>query len=427
MKLGRCTPGFGEPSRSAKRDYLLATGAGRECDQDHAIQAQGPGWRRGSVAREEAQIHKIMRYARRSIFLAIMLPIATLATVPSWAGPAEDKALRDAAGCRDGQLDADAVKAALKLGADPNARSSTPVPFTPLLCTSMSTSHRDEAANRKAVEVAKILFAAGAKLGPADRDILYFPVSSGCLEMVRLLVEKGASATAKMEGYTPTELARKEDQPAVYNYLMSRGGIPVDSTEAAQVALIEAAGEGAASADLRHDQEGVVAKMELAVKQGARINIAGPDNETALIAAVRMGVYGRASADSIEWLLDHGADPNQKGDSGFQGIEGLPLHIFVAMNKNTLLGVPSRPDAKPMAEETLARLLKAGAKVSGMDSQNRTPLHLAAKFDNVRAAEVLIKEGAKVMARNVAGRTPLDYAESAPMINLLKANGATER
>jgi hypothetical protein len=45
----------------------------------------------------------------------------------------------------------------------------------------------------------------------------------------------------------------------------------------------------------------------------------------------------------------------------------------------------------------------------------------------VRAAEVLIKEGAKVMARDETGRTPLDYAESAPMIKLLKASGATER
>jgi ankyrin repeat protein len=79
-----------------------------------------------------------------------------------------------------------------------------------------------------------------------------------------------------------------------------------------------------------------------------------------------------------------------------------------------------------MAEETLAHLLKAGAKVSGMDSQGRTPLHIAAKFDNVRAAEILIKEGAKVMPRDRTGKTPLDYAESAPMIMLLKQNGATE-
>jgi ankyrin repeat protein len=95
------------------------------------------------------------------------------------------------------------------------------------------------------------------------------------------------------------------------------------------------------------------------------------------------------------------------------------------LNEPTRNGVPDLMQSR--AEEVLAALLRAGAKVSGMDSQNRTPLHFAAKFDNLRAAEVLIVEGAKVMSRDKLMKTPLDYAESAPMIKLLKANGATER
>jgi len=38
-----------------------------------------------------------------------------------------------------------------------------------------------------------------------------------------------------------------------------------------------------------------------------------------------------------------------------------------------------------------------------------------------------IREGARVMARDNEGKTPLDYAETARIIKLLEANGATEK
>ncbi len=53
--------------------------------------------------------------------------------------------------------------------------------------------------------------------------------------------------------------------------------------------------------------------------------------------------------------------------------------------------------------------------------------YVAARINNVGAAEILIKDGAKVMPKNRLGKTPLDYAESAAMIRLLKENGAIER
>ena len=86
------------------------------------------------------------------------------------------------------------------------------------------------------------------------------------------------------------------------------------------------------------------------------------------------------------------------------------------------------PELRQLAEDTLARLFKAGAKVSGVDEKTgQTPLHIAARINNVRAAEIFIKEGATVMPKDRLGKTPLDYAESAAMIRLLKENGAIER
>jgi ankyrin repeat protein len=370
--------------------------------------------------------------------------LALVIAVPAWAGLADDEAHFSAiAGYPQAVAaalahDIEGMKIALKNGADANAPSTTARRVTPLQAAASGFWHlgrdraKDLAQNQAAlklsqegfsdeeidkylaVEITKLLFAAGAKLGPYDQTILFFPISNGNVELVRLLIDKGASVTGDLEGLTPTQLAKQHDQEAIYELLISRGGIRVDRRASAQLALVETAARG--------NVEG----MEKAIKDGSRINDFDANKETALVAAVRFPAYG-PWAEAVWWLLDHGADPNQKGDSGFRDLEGLPLHIFVAMNKTTLEGVPARPTAKPMAEETLARLLKAGAKVSGMDSQDRTPLHIAAKFDNVRAAEILIKEGAKVMPKDKQGKTPLDYAESAAMIKLLKQNGASER
>jgi ankyrin repeat protein len=351
---------------------------------------------------------------------AAMLALAI--TASAWAGPAEDKALWDAASV----LNIEAVRAALKKGADPNAPSNTMRRITPLNATATMGSWRltrDRANNATAVklsqgglsddeidkylnvEITKLLFAAGAKLGFYDKSILFTPIAHGNIELVGLLIDNGASVTGDLEGYTPTELAKKYGQEAVYELLISRGGIPVDSRSSAQLALVEAASNS--------DVEG----MERAFKDGARINEPDAHNQTALVAAVAH-YYEPRGTMAIWWLLDHGADPNVEGEGG-----EFPLHMFAIASTD----VVKRPDLKPRFEEMLARLLKGGAKVSATDKLGRTPLHIAARVDNVWMAEVLIREGAKVMRRDNTGKTPLDYAESSAMIRLLKQNGATER
>jgi ankyrin repeat protein len=338
---------------------------------------------------------------------------------------AQDELLRNAALVHN----VEGVRDALKNGANPNAPSTTARPMTPLTDAVMGRWRRtrnrtddlthnqaaaklfqnglgdEEIDKYLAIEIAKLLFTAGGRLGRYDDEILYFPIADGNTELVRILVDMGASLTNRIEGKTPTEIAKQYEQEAVYKLLVSRGGIPVDPRSSAQLAFVNAASY--------RDVQG----MERALASGARINEAA-NKETALVAAVRLQTYQRREAEAIWWLLDHGADPNR-----MDGLGNLPLHRFIPASKYAI----ERPSSKPLAEETLTRLFKAGAKVSGVDSMGQTPLHAAAKYDNLWAAEALIQEGAKVMAKDTAGKTPLDYAESGPMIKLLKQNGATER
>ena len=72
-------------------------------------------------------------------------------------------------------------------------------------------------------------------------------------------------------------------------------------------------------------------------------------------------------------------------------------------------------------------LLDNGAYVSGRDETGMTPLHVAAKHNNIYAAHLLLEKGSKVMPKDDKGKTPLDYAESYEMIKLLKKYGGKEQ
>jgi ankyrin repeat protein len=233
--------------------------------------------------------------------------------------------------------------------------------------------------------------------------MLFFPISEGNLELV-----DNASVFKKLSGFTPAELALRYEREDIYRFLIARGTIPVDRGTKAQLLLVQTTGTGN------------IDGMAKAIDEGAQINAVGSTNQTALVAALRIGVNRPSESEAGWWLLKKGTDPNKVSESYFKDLQGVPLYLLLAMTIK-------RPESQTLMASTLALMLDKGAKVSGMDSKGRTPLHIAAKYDQLRAAEILISRGTKIQPTDEFGKMPLDYAESGPMIQLLKSHGAIER
>ncbi len=156
--------------------------------------------------------------------------------------------------------------------------------------------------------------------------------------------------------------------------------------------------------------------IEALIKAGADVSAHGVNGATPLQIAV---LYNNVMGAEI--LIKAGADVSGRGRDGL-----TPLHA--AINTNLKLA---------------EMLIEAGADVSApMDIRGRfgtrreklaestyggmTPLHIAAKYNNVVGAKMLIEAGCKLMNKDKDGKIPLDYAESAEMIKLLKSHGTKE-
>jgi hypothetical protein len=135
-----------------------------------------------------------------------------------------------------------------------------------------------------------------------------------------------------------------------------------------------------------HDQELSVPLAQLLIERGADIAEKAPIySSTGLHAAVFNGNYHLAAL-----LLSWGADVNAATAVGCRA-----LHFAV-----------QNPDQDP----TMFDLLIAhGATVDARESQDTTPLLLAAFYENTHLIPVLLRHGADAHAYNKQGYTPLHF------------------
>ena len=273
----------------------------------------------------------------------------------------------------------DVAMTLLNHGADPNASGdgrSTP------LTLAVGGHGNTEAVDR--------LLARGADpnaLDKAGHTPLIEATRYGTAEVVKLLLDRGANARAKdRDGNTALAAIKDID---TLDLLISHGANVEDliplmfgknaKLDARQTAFIKAVVTGS------------VQGISAAAPSREEINKQFPDGSSLLNLAT---MFGRT--DVINWLLDHGADPNA---STTDGITSLHVAIIAMTQKSS------------QKVAMMQLLLKHGATIDAPDREGRTPLHLAAATYNRDAVDCLLRNGADPLRRTKDGLTPIQVAQ----------------
>ncbi len=104
----------------------------------------------------------------------------------------------------------------------------------------------------------------------------------------------------------------------------------------------------------------------------------------------------------VDFLLEHGADADEKDASGNSALMGVCFKGF---------------------EQVAYKLIKAGANVNTRNSMGASCLIFAVTFNRENIAKMLLENGADLEARDARGNTALDHARMRglqPLISLLE-------
>jgi len=265
------------------------------------------------------------------------------------------------------------------------------------------------AAGRGLPEMVRALLQAGASPSKKDhygRGALIFGAGSGSSEVVQLLISAGASPTEGDEyGDTPLMAAAAAGNPDSVRILLAHGA-PVNAKNSRRQTALLSAGSGDSGfgigemdrktyevpEDLVH-RDRVVRQL---IDAGADINVHGWFGNTALFSL---------EEDTVKELLAHHIDIEARND-----------------REETAL-------IDTVSEEIADLLIKGGANVNAVDKDGRTALMLAAMRNYVDKVSVLVKaRNIKLNIRDRAGQTALDIAQKLhndDCVRILIGAGAT--
>ena len=219
------------------------------------------------------------------------------------------------------------------------------------------------------------------RVGQKDRDDFLLYVLSQSkqqpLEIVRVLVDKGADVNQPSRSSTALMRAASAGYVDIVRLLLSKGAqvnVNVDDGTPLMVAV----------------NAGQVEIMKLLLAAGADIKAVHRMGDQALMMAAEQRSYRNPSAEPnaevVQLLLDHGADPKARGE----------------YNRTALMLANTAAKVK--------LLVAKGAEVDAKDEYGQTALMHAAEQGNAAVASALLDSGASINATDNKGATALLYS-----------------
>ena len=274
-------------------------------------------------------------------------------------------------------------------------------------------------------------------LGPNGETPLARAAVLGATEIARVLIDRRARVMVRFArvNHTPLHVAAAHGFVPMIQLLLEHEADPEAKDTNGFTPLLKAAEQGRTFA------------LRALLLAGAKVNTTNALRRSALWLAA-----SRGHAESVAYLLSHGADPALAATDGqtalhiaaFNARPGavrLLLERRPALDTASLLGTPlhsaaagpalraifasqakegQKPTPAGTAVESAAcarMLLEAGAPLDPLDAQGATALQAAAAFGNKEVLEVLgAKQKSAWTARDAHGLTPLHHAARGPIV-----------
>ncbi len=250
---------------------------------------------------------------------------------------------------------------------------------------------------------------------------LHKVAADGNINKARSLISKGASVNAKdNEGRTPLFYAVENGHILMLDFLVAKGA-DIDAKDAAGDTPLHHAARLT-----RHHDWRLAAELAL---RGADVNATNNQRQTPLHVALEGGSSEHRNVASM--LLWHEVNVNAKDSNGKTALHlAAQRAVNPEWRSRVLRGILAKgaevnlTDAKGQTAlhfacnhdsnaQNIVRIILKRAKsveLDVVDSNNLTPLHIAALRGQTDACELLIANGAKVDTKDKYGRTPAHHA-----------------